>query len=102
MFMDNSATTALKLLGTAAEDIAFIRQLKYQVVEKYGDSEQLKIIINTDEHVLQSWKRNAIYNFKNNYPKPYNKMLSFNTWDEAMASLDKVYKKEYKNKNANK
>ena len=99
--MRTSAEDALKLLGTAAQDIAYIRQLKHQTVEKYGDSEQLKIIKNTDDHVFSSWKRTAGENFKQNFPEPYNKAIEFNNWDEAMEVLDKIYKSEFKRKNAN-
>ena len=100
--MRQSAEDALKLLGTAVEDIAYIRQLKHQTVEKYGDSEHLKVIKNTDDHVFKSWKRTAVQNFKSNFPNAYHKNININNWDEAMKALDKIYKLEFQKKNADK
>ena len=102
IFMRKAAEDALKLLGTAAEDIAYIRQLKHQTVEKYGDSEQLKRIKNTDDHVFNSWKRSAVENFKRNFPEPYNKAIEFKNWDEAMEVLDKIHKSELERTNVTK
>jgi len=101
IFMRNAAENALKLLGNAAEDIAFIRQLKYQTVEKYGDTEHLKVIRNTDDYVFNTWKRTAIENYKQNFPAPYNKNIAFDTWEEAMKALDEIYKSEMTSKHEN-
>jgi len=102
LFMHKSAEDALKLLGNAAEDMAYMRQLKYQTVEKYGDKEQLKVIKNIDDYVFNAWKRKAIGNYKHHFPAPYNKSIPFSTWEEAMQVLNEIYKHELSNTNAKK
>jgi len=102
VFMRNTAENALKLLGAAAEDMAFMKQLKYQTVENYGDKEQLKVIKNTDDYVFNAWKRKTIEDYKRHFPAPYNRRLTFDTWEEAMQQLDEIYKSEMTSPNAKK
>tara|TARA_Y100000296_G_C5177562_1_gene261022 strand:+ start:3308 stop:3625 length:318 start_codon:yes stop_codon:yes gene_type:complete len=92
--MSRAVENALKLLGGAAENMAYMRQLKYQTVENYGDKEHLKVIKNTDDHDFNTWKLKAIQDFKECFPSPYDAHIPFNDWDGAMRVLDDIYKAE--------
>tara|TARA_Y100000034_G_scaffold126171_1_gene177005 strand:+ start:192 stop:572 length:381 start_codon:yes stop_codon:yes gene_type:complete len=83
----------LTLMGAVVEDLAFIRELKYQQLVKSDlEEEQIDFIKQVDEQALNSWKENSISLFKNSFPGPLNSIVKFNNWKEAMRELDKLHK----------
>lgn len=87
----NLQINVLTLLGTAIEDISFIRALKYRKMTELGvDPNQIKIARTKDEQVFKEWKSGCIRNIHNSVPNYIN--LSFQNWEEAMIILEEHYR----------
>ena len=78
----------LKMLSTAAQDIAFIKQMKERAVQVAGvDVNEMKAQNNLDEYSVTVWKRAAINNLLAGYPKLLRSGVKYHDWDGAMARL---------------
>ena len=94
MFAQEMNDSILKLIGSVVEDLAFIRELKYKTIRESGlDDEKLELMKSVDSQLTTSWKRDRINRFLNSYPKRYHHLIQFSDWDEAMARLTELYKK---------
>jgi len=83
----------LTFLGTALEDIAYIKALKYKAMkETKVDPNQIKKARMRDEEFFEEWKKSCIINIHNSVPN-YIK-LSFDNWQEGMTLLSEVYRKK--------
>tara|TARA_R110000824_G_scaffold358315_1_gene545836 strand:+ start:268 stop:642 length:375 start_codon:yes stop_codon:yes gene_type:complete len=100
-FTEQATHDALKLLGTTAQDIAFIKQVKYMVLQESEMYDELKVIKNVDDYEFYMWKRNAIANYKSNFPHNINSGLSVETWEDAMSEIEEIYYQELHENNGN-
>jgi len=83
----------LTLMGAVVEDLAFVRELKYQQLAKSDlEEEQVDFIKQVDERALDNWKENSVSIFKNSFPGVLGNIVQFNNWKEAMKELDKLHK----------
>ena len=83
----------LTLMGAVVEDLAFIRELKYQQLAKSDlEDDQVNFIKQVDEEALNNWKENSISIFKNSFPGPLSSIVKFNNWKEAMKELDRLHR----------
>ena len=78
--------SALIMLATAAESIAFIQSIKYKTMKEMG--------ISTD--TIQSTKNSAVSKLLAAYPEKFKGLKRYVDWNTAMDFLDKVYKKGHK------
>ena len=80
-------------MGAVVEDLAFVRELKYQQLAKSDlEEEQIDFIKQVDEQALDNWKENSVSIFKNSFPGVLGDIVQFNNWKEAMKELDKLHK----------
>ncbi len=100
--MERATHDALKLLGTTAQDIAFIKQIKYMVLQESEMYDELKVIKNVDDYEFYMWKRTAIANYRSNFPHQINTALSVESWEDAMSALEDIYYQELHENNGNK
>tara|TARA_R100000008_G_scaffold85496_2_gene75601 strand:+ start:137 stop:556 length:420 start_codon:yes stop_codon:yes gene_type:complete len=85
----------LKLIGTTAEDVAFVKAMKFQALFEAGiDEEQIERVKRIDEHAFNNWKVSLITKLLVHYPKGFRYTLAFYDWDSAMKVLDDIYKQE--------
>ena len=85
----------LKMVGAAAEDVAFVKAMKYQALVEAGtDEEQVARVKSIDEHTFNNWKASLIMKLIANYPSNLRYTLTFYDWDGAMKTLDDIYKRE--------
>ena len=83
--------SVLMLLGTAIEDMSYIRALKYKKMNELGvDPNQIKVARIKDEQFFKEWKVMCIRNIHNSVPNYIG--LSFQNWEEAMAILEEYYR----------
>ena len=76
---------SLWLLKRLQDDITFMREIKYEVMEDCKlPPDQIKHIKAIDSEVLTFWKESIIMKFKDSLPLKYKVIVSFNSWDEAM------------------
>tara|TARA_Y100001938_G_C7926712_1_gene347260 strand:- start:198 stop:581 length:384 start_codon:yes stop_codon:yes gene_type:complete len=90
----NAVETSLKLLGHAAVDIAYIKQLKLKLLIEKGETEgNIEALSNIQEQEFNRWRKQAIQNMKLTLSNRYEFMAEFNNWDQAMEKLNEIYKK---------
>ena len=85
----------LKLIGTTADDVAFIKTIKFKFLNDSGlEEEEINRIKEIDEQVYDNWKASIITKLIAHYPRKFRTMLNFYDWVGAMKALDDIYKKE--------
>ena len=90
----NAVETSLKLLGHAAVDIVYIKQLKLKLLIEKGETEgNIEALSNIQEQEFNRWRKQAIQNMKLTLSNRYEFMAEFNNWDQAMEKLNEIYKK---------
>ena len=87
----------LKLVGSTAEDVAFIKTMKFKSLHEAGmEEEQIERIRKVDEETFKNWKASMIIKLIVHCPREFRHVLGFHDWDGAMKVLDDVYKREAK------
>ena len=83
----------LTLVGAVAEDLAFMRELKYLNMNKSDmTDEQIEFVKRVDEQTINTWKEGTIRIFKSSFPGNLESVVKFSNWQEAMRELDKLHK----------
>ena len=78
----------LKLLVVLAEDMEYIRQLKYKYLYDANIStDEIEKIKEVDKRVYKIWKEAVIARMIRSWPKMYRKCLKFHNWDSAVRSI---------------
>ena len=86
---------AIQLISSAAEDIAFIKELKYTTMVESGavSKREINLAKEIDERSFESWKKTTINNFIASCPSTFLPLIKFDSWEGAMEELAKAYKK---------
>lgn len=93
-FAQDGLNQTLKLLIFIMEDVAFMREMKYQQMKRAGcTDEQVESVKEIDEQTFNSWKMIVIHKFVSIYPKDMRGILKFSTWQQAVDILTKEMKK---------
>ena len=91
IIFQNLQYNVLAFLATAAEDISYIKALKYKtMVESKIDPNTIKQSKISDTLFFEEWKKDCISNIQSSVPN-YVK-LSFKDWKEGMALLSIHYR----------
>jgi len=99
LFVRNVTEQSLKMMGTVAEDVGFIRETKYKHMAHAGQTdEEIKAIRDVDDRSYNMWKSLCISHMLVNYPQPYRRSLKFEDWESAMEELDRLHKYESRKK----
>ncbi len=88
----------LMLIGSAAEDYSYMKELNKQSLETALSSDRRNEIIiqaNLAEHSFSTWKRAAIKNVVSNYPVRFKRTLKYHDWQTAMGYLTEQLKINY-------
>ena len=97
VLLKDATNQILKLIGSTAEDVAFIKAMKFQALYDAGvEEEQIEKIKKVDEQTFNNWKASMITKLIVGYPRHHRHMLGFYDWDGAMKVLNNVYKQEAK------
>ena len=97
LLLTEVTTQILKLIGSTADDVAFIKTVKFKLLNDSGlKEEEVAAIKEIDEHVYKNWKVSIITKLIANYPRKFRTILKFYDWTGAMKALDDIYKKEAK------
>jgi hypothetical protein len=90
----------LMMLSSVAESIAYIQSIKFQTMKDLKlDENTIKLTKNVDEHNFKRWKRAAVTNLHESYPKMFKDSAKYYDWKTAMDFLDKVYQQNRIDKN---
>jgi len=85
----------IKFLGSAVQDVAFMRALKYKVMSEAALPDEY--ILNekkVDEEDYTSWKNDVVERLHSSVSPSIAANLSFKNWQELVDILDKYYKKD--------
>ena len=94
-FVDEITTQILKLLGCVAEDVAYVKALKFKMLDESDfTQEHIDQIKELDERAFVNWKGTTIIKMVEVYPKQLRHLLPFYDWDSAMRALTDIYLKE--------
>ena len=93
-FAQDALNQTLKLLILIMEDMAYMREIKYQHMHSAGTPEEtIEACKQIDEQVFNSWKLIVIHKFVSIYPKNLRGIVKFSTWEQAANILTKEMKK---------
>ena len=82
-------------MGTAVEDIAFIRQIKKMTMRASNLSdEQINTVEANDDALFETWKIDSIQRIKKSMPPSLQPVVLAENWSEAMKLLDQIYKEK--------
>ncbi len=97
LYIREAEKNALVMLATAAESIAYIQTIKYNIMKDNDVPEStIKLTKNVDDYNFTAWKNSAVSNLLAAYPKKYVNMARYVDWPSAMKFLDKVYRNGHK------
>ena len=89
--------SALIMLASSAESIAFIQSIKYKTMKEMGIStDTIQSTKNIDDYNFSAWKNSAVSKLLAAYPEKYRSLKRYVDWNTAMDFLDKVYIKGHK------
>ena len=95
LILKGAEITALKIVAGVAEDMAFMRELKYVTLVKSGANEEsLAMIKAIDDQTLKNWQESVIKKIIQAYPNSYRDQVAYGTWEEALRYLDTLSKKK--------
>lgn len=101
-FVHDVYEQSLKFIAVIAEDVAFIKGIKYKhMVDAGFTEEQLSEIEKIDDRAFSVWKNVCISHMIVNCPKYFKGYIKFQDWNSAMQQLNKIHEKE-KRKHAKK
>jgi len=97
LYLREAEKSALVMLATTAESIAYIQMIKYQTMKDLELPENLlKTTKNVDDYNFNSWKNSAVSNLLAAYPERFRKLPRYVDWATAMKVLNEIYKKGHK------
>ena len=92
-FVEKTGLQMLKLMVTIAEDIEFVRAMKYRIAEEGGDSATATRQKNIDDYEYTRWKKSAIDSYLSSYPDTFKRQIPFSDWDGAVKHFEENRRK---------
>jgi hypothetical protein len=97
LYLKEVEKSALVMLATTAESIAYIQTIKYQTMKDLELPDNLiKTTKNVDDYNFNSWKNSAVSNLLAAYPERFKSFPRYVDWATAMKVLNDIYKRGYK------
>tara|TARA_B100000073_G_C23709595_1_gene563729 strand:- start:1273 stop:1650 length:378 start_codon:yes stop_codon:yes gene_type:complete len=94
LFVERTGLQTLKLMVTIAEDVEFVRTLKYRIAEEeFGDNAAALRQKNVDDYELARWKKAVIDSYLSSYPATFKRQVPFNDWDGAVRHFEQNRRK---------
>lgn len=93
MFVEKTGLQILKLMVTIAEDVEFVRAMKYRSAEEAGDSATAVRQKNVDDYEYNRWKKATIDSYLSSYPDTFKRQVPFNDWDGAVKHFEQNRRK---------
>jgi len=97
LYVREAEQSALVMLATTAESIAYIQSIKYRVMKETETPEHtIRLTKNVDDYNFDAWKNAAVSRLLAAYPEKYRGMARYVDWETGMKLLNKVYTKSHK------
>ena len=94
LFVEKSGLQTLKLMVMIAEDVEFVRAIKYRIAEEeFGDSATAIRQRNIDDYEYAKWKKTAIDSYLSSYPATFKGQVPFSDWDGAVRHFEENRRK---------
>ena len=83
LLVEKTGLQALKLMVSVAEDVEFVRAMKYRVAEEVDSATAIRQR-NVDDYEYDRWKRAAVDSYLSSYPAVFKRQVPFSDWDGAV------------------
>ena len=83
LLVEKTGLQALKLMVSVAEDVEFVRAMKYRVAEEVDSATAIRQR-NVDDYEYDRWKRTAVDSYLSSYPAVFRRQVPFSDWDGAV------------------
>ncbi len=93
MFVEKTGLQTLKLMVTIAEDVEFVRAMKYRSAEESDDPATAVRQKNVDDYEYSRWKKSAIDSYLSSYPVVFKRQIPFSDWDGAVKHFEQNRRK---------
>lgn len=94
MFVEKVGLQVLKLIMAVAEDVEFVRALKYKKLEEADDPASAIRQKNMDDYEFTRWKKTVVDSYLASFPQTYKKQfVKFSDWDEAVRHFEENKRK---------
>ena len=93
-FVQKMGHQVMVLLGTAVYKMSYADQLCAIALEKMGNPEEAKKIRLDCQEQFETWKKEAVKTYEENYPENYKWQLKFDDWSGLMDELTDIYKEK--------
>ena len=78
---------------SVAEDVEFIRAMKYRIAEEVEDSATAIRQRNIEDYEYAKWKKTAIDSYLSSYPTSFKGQVPFSDWDGAVRHFEENRRK---------
>ena len=94
MFVEKVGLQVLKLIMAVAEDVEFVRALKYKKLEEADDPASAIRQKNMDDYEFTRWKKTVVDSYLASFPTAYKRQfVKFSDWDEAVRHFEENRRK---------
>ncbi len=93
LLVEKTGLQTLKLMVSVAEDVEFVRAMKYRIAEDLGDSATAIRQRNVDDYEYERWKRAAVDSYLSSYPAVFKSQVPFSDWDGAVKHFEENRRK---------
>ena len=94
MFVEKVGLQVLKLIMAVAEDVEFVRALKYKKLEEANDPATVIRQKNMDDYEFTRGKKTVVDSYLASFPPTYKKQfVKFSDWDEAVRHFEENRRK---------
>ena len=91
-FLNDVKVLSFKLIGYAYQQWVTVTAAKYIYLEmNEHDTEEIKVMKNTDEADLLEWKKEAVKGLNESVPPHYRSALKIDGWESVISTLEKHY-----------
>ena len=84
---------SLQIMGYAVTDMSYIKQLKILTLQESGaQAHKVEAVKILTEEEFKYWKQRYLNDLKRGLTPHYEFLMEFKTWEEAMETLNEIYK----------
>ena len=92
LLVEKTGLQALKLVVSVAEDVEFVRAMKYRIAEDVDSATAIRQR-NVDDYEYDRWKRAVVDSYLSSYPTVFRRQVPFSDWDGAVKHLQENRRK---------
>ena len=92
LMVEKTGLQTLKLMVSVAEDVEFIRAMKYRIAEDVDSATAIRQR-NVDDYEYEKWKKTVVDSYLSSYPAVFKRQVPFSDWDSAVKHFEENRRK---------